>query len=504
MSFTGTIFRYAAIFFIATFSIFQASAQTSSDEYERLYDFLSGYLKNDQELLKRSLIAQSKQLSQKVASIENGTALELTSGNVKITSRNGDTKIELEPKAELSLPFLKDAKLNADIPIEIEDGEKRVSDGELSAGIALISGACASRHAKLLKAERARKEAERAVKDRAIAAEKEFYTKLKKLYDYAISAIDEKNDLYEDTFDLAEIAAKGYGKDSAKYSSAYMEVQADLLDTVQKMRRLERETAIFARRCGFSYKITDLSDTSTIPELEGALKSVLDFLPDAIPSVKALDARSFPKDAYAQKESALYSQKLGALERQADSSVTFRAVGLYTLNDSACESDTAGGGLSLAVRGLSAYAGVALPTSTKLFPDTEPVSTDKSPVYTFSLALSPNDFRTEHLERKQHEINAELENNAISSADDSYENDVLEKELNLKDIEWAHRSYSRNYELYSALERDMMSWRGAVKVSEFDYIEARDKCDIAALNLLVNAAEYIIYNNETKLLFHAD
>jgi hypothetical protein len=50
----------------------------------------------------------------------------------------------------------------------------------------------------------------------------------------------------------------------------------------------------------------------------------------------------------------------------------------------------------------------------------------------------------------------------------------------------------------------MMSWRGAVKVSEFDYIEARDKCDIAALNLLVNAAEYIIYNNETKLLFHAD
>ena len=124
MSFTGTIFRYAAIFFIATFSIFQASAQTSSDEYERLYDFLSGYLKNDQELLKRSLIAQSKQLSQKVASIENGTALELTSGNVKITSRNGDTKIELEPKAELSLPFLKDAKLNADIPIEIEDGER--------------------------------------------------------------------------------------------------------------------------------------------------------------------------------------------------------------------------------------------------------------------------------------------------------------------------------------------------------------------------------------------
>ena len=145
-----------------------------------------------------------------------------------------------------------------------------------------------------------------------------------------------------------------------------------------------------------------------------------------------------------------------------------------------------------------------LPTSTKLLPDTEPVSTDKSPVYTFSLALSPNDFRTARLERKQHAINEELENIAISSADDSYENDVLEKELNLKDIEWAHRSYSRNYELYSALERDMVGWRATGKVSEFDYIEARDNRDIAALNLLINEAEYIIYNNETKLLFHAD
>ena len=58
--------------------------------------------------------------------------------------------------------------------------------------------------------------------------------------------------------------------------------------------------------------------------------------------------------------------------------------------------------------------------------------------------------------------------------------------------------------MYEKLEKDMASWYRQGIVTENDYLDARDNCQKAAINLLVNAVDVILFNDETRLLFHTD
>ncbi|MCR5725681.1 MAG: hypothetical protein K6G80_11410 [Treponema sp.] len=483
--------------------LFSASAASDS-EYQRLHEFLAGYLQNDLELQKLSLTVQSKQLLLDSTKIDNGISLTLASGTVTVrTTGSSYTKVTFEPTATLSLPQLNDTTVSADVPVTVLDGEKTVSDATLSLSTAIISNAAKSRKVTLLKAERALLEAKRNAQDRALAAEKAFYTELKTLYGYAVTVIGEKNDLLDDSDSFRKIVAQGYSKDSAAYRKSLLTVQHDIFDTAQAQRKLERETANFARKCGIPYTLPLTTEGSTLAELELAYQNAMAFLPDALPVVEGIDVLSFEKADYAAIESSLWSHYIGDKEREADGTFSLKATGTYTFNNTGVDSDTVGTGLALSWNGLTASAGVALPTGTKVLTG-EDASDSKNPVYTFSLALVPNTFRQASISSKQDVIDGQLEKIAVASAEDSYETDVFTQQTSLRDLLWSKHLYAEENNMYTALEKDMKAWLSEGIVTQADYFDARDNRDKTRLNILINAAEFIIYNNTTRLLFHTD
>lgn len=493
-----------AFVWLCVFAGQQTFAQNAAeDDYKRLYQFLAGYLAHDLELQKLSLTAQAKQLSLDSTKISSSLALSLSTGTVTIQSTDAGTTVTLSPNATLELPLQNDTAVSVKMPLTITSDSKTVKNGTIELSTGIITGTAKTKRVTILQAERALLEAQRAAEDRALAAEKAFYTELKKLYGYAVTVIDEKNDLQDDDDSFRKLITQGYSKDSAKYRQSFLTLQHDVFDTVQAQRRLERETASFARRCNISYDFPLTTEGSTLAEIEQAYRAAIEFLPVALPQAEGLDVLSFPEEAYTETESATWSKYIAELKRAADCDLTLKATGTYTFNDTSANSDTIGAGLSLDWNGLTASAGVALPTGTKML-DAAEASDSKNPLYTLSLGWSPQTLRQAKIDREQEKIDRKLEDIAIKSARDNYESDVFSKQTSLRDLMFSRHLYTEEVDMYTQLEKDMQKWYEQGIVSRADYFDTRDNRDKARLNLMINAAEVIIYNNETRLLFHTD
>ena len=209
-----------------------------------------------------------------------------------------------------------------------DDTNRTFSTTKLSASIDLYSDAMQKRKITLLKAERSVLEARRKLQDGYLSAEKDFYTSIKKLYNTAIDITTAQKDLYDDQLSLETLKAQGYKKTSPKYRSANMKVLSDQRSIQIKQRELERETKIFASKCGVSYDGSD----------------ALSFLPRAIPDVQAVDVLSFGKENYAGIESAVWTKHINELSREADKTVNISANAGYTFNNDIADSDTVDAG----------------------------------------------------------------------------------------------------------------------------------------------------------------
>ena len=490
--------------FVSLFTLCALQAVAAEDgDYKRLYEFLAGYLAHDLELQKLSITAQSKLLALDSSRITNGIALSLSTGTVTVRSTGGGTRVSFEPQATLSLPMQNDTTISANVPVTVVDGEETISNAKLSVTTGVITGAVKTKRLAVLQAERALLEAERAAHDRALAAEKAFYTELKALYGYAVTAITEKNDLFDANESFRTVVVKGYSKESAQYRQSFLNLQSAMLDALHAQRNLERNAAIFARKCGITYPHPPTTEASSFEECELAYRAAMDFLPFAVPAVDGVDVRSFPREAYTATESALWAKRLAELKRDADYELTLKATGSYTFNDTSANSDTVGAGLSLDWNGFTASAGVAVPTGAKLL-DSGEAGDDKSPIYTLSLGWTPATRRQAAISREQDKLDMQLEEIAIQSAAEAYESAVFDKQTSLRDLLWSRHFYSEQLDMYTQLEKDMRSWLDQGIVTRASYFDTRDNRDKAQLNLLINAANFIIYNNETKLLFHDD
>ena len=77
----------------------------------------------------------------------------------------------------------------------------------------------------------------------------------------------------------------------------------------------------------------------------------------------------------------------------------------------------------------------------------------------------------------------------------------MEKLTERSDLAWSEKSYAEEYEMYSQLEYDMDKWLSQGSVTESDYLDAANNRDKAQINILINAVEKIIYNNNVKMMF---
>ncbi|WP_407426937.1 hypothetical protein [Treponema sp.] len=490
--------------------------QFSSAE-NNLQTLLFSYLKNDLTLQKYTLTAQVKALDYDSTKVENGFELTLSTGTVKVQTSSDGTKYTFTPSASVSLPQLNDTSLSVTLPMTKKSGYSSGSengtfldDGNIKLSTGIITSAPLKRKISLLEAEREYIEAKRNAQNQALTVENEFYTNLKELYGYVNDVLSAKNELYDDELDLRVLEVQGYSKTSASYRTKYLECQSDRRDVTEALRKLERETAVFAMKCGAEYnRVFDPKsfDSQKADETgEAALASVMDFLPKEIPSVELDDVLNYKSENYTDTESALWSKYISDLKRKSDYNLELSAYAGYTFNESASKYDTVDSGITFDWRGISASAGVSVPTGQNLFPlkSTESGIASKSPVYTFAVSISPNTWRLASINKKQDALNEKIDEITIKSASDDYETDLIDKLTERGDLNWSEKSYAEEYDMYSQLEYDMDNWLKQGSVTKSDYLDAANNRDKAQMNILINAVEKIIYNNEVKLMFVRD
>lgn len=500
------------IFFILIFSLFLRTFSFFAEEnenYERLNELLSGYLAGDLELKKAVLEAQSKRLSLKSTQIENGFSVSLSTGTVSITTDSaGKSVVKVSPELSVDLPAYSDSSVSVSIPYTGGNGSSYVSGGSFSGTVGIVSSAPKERNVKILEAERSLTEAKRAVETRALKAEKEFYEKLKKLYNYAIAIHTAKNDLYDDSLDLRVLETQGYSKNSAKYRQALLQVKSDERDVQEQQRLLEKETALFAKKCGIEYKLSSETENLWIKKEAGenAYMASISFLPEFIPKVEPEQIFDYAKENYSEVESAVWNEYLAQLKRDAENDFSLSATGEYKFNSTQSNYDDAGAKLNFGWKGFSANAGFYVPTGQNLLPENENLTGSKndSPYFQFGFSVSPNERRLWKIEKEQDSIDEETEKIALKAAFDDYETDVLDKVSTLSDIKWSENSYSEQFDMYTQLADDMERWFNEGSVTESDFKDAVNNREKTRFYLMINAIDLLIYNNEVKLLFVND
>lgn len=466
--------RFLFLTAVAVISVAKAISQPS----------LSSYLNNDLELQRLALEVKKSELSNQKTSIENGLDVTLSTGTASFKFNGSDTSVSFTPSAKVAVPQASNLSIQASSRIKIENGSDNTADTSISLGVDLISGTALNRKITLMKAERSLLEARRALQNRALEAEKEYYSELKSLYTTASSITSLQKDMYKDTIDFESVKAKGYATSSAKYRQAEMKVVSDKHEVEKKIHSLEHDCAVFASKCGKDFT------PGTKPE---------DFLPETIGHSEPVFISSFNKEDFTKIENARYKQQLAELQRRADKDFSLTATAGYTFKNSNTsfdstekKSDTLDAGLNATYKGLTLGAGINVPTD------------GSNPTYTASATVKPNTFRTASIKEKTNSYNIEEEEIAIKSAEDDYETALVDKQSELNDLAWSKKTNSETYELYSKLTDDMKILYDQGLVKETEYLDAYANKQAYHFKMLINDIELIIYNNSTKLLFCRD
>ena len=204
---------------------------------------LAGYAENDIELkeldvkLRRALLAEQKTVG------ENTVNLSLSTGTMTFTADGKNTSVSVSPEIKLTLPSLNNTEIKAEVPSSLQTADGSVSKSQLSqAGVSLstdiVSSAKSVRNLANEKARRTTELARRALENRFLQVEKNFWTQLRALYTEATAAAKLQDILLSSKKELASVQTQGYEKGSSKYRGAELKVKTDEHELEKKRREL--------------------------------------------------------------------------------------------------------------------------------------------------------------------------------------------------------------------------------------------------------------------------
>ena len=444
-----------------------------------VFKLLSGYIENDITLQKLTSSVKYSQLQSDISDISDGWSFTLETGTVSvITGEN--SKVTLTPSASLSLPNANNFTVNLETSLTYSDSKVSVQDSSLSFNTDIISSTSLVHKITKLKNERNILEAKRNLQNGFVESEKNFYSGLNSLYSKAVSLITSQLTLYEDQISLEELKASGYSESSSKYRTAKLTVLSDQYQVQEYQHELERQTKIFADKCGIDYQGDE----------------VMTFLPSDIPSVKAINITDFNRECYTSIESARWTHYINTLSRQSSSIIGLNLTTGYTKDNSTTDTDTLDAGSTFSVNstGLILQGGISVPVFTDSF----------SPVYTFGISFDPNELRTIPLNRKVNRIESDQEELDIKDAMSDYETSVIEKTTSLSDLMWQKESDNEYYTMYKQMEEDYKKYFDLGIISESEYKQSQANRQKYEIEIIINKIDFLIYNAETKLLFTRD
>lgn len=435
---------------------------------------LSGYLEKDLELKRLALEAQKSNLSLKSTKIDTGFSITLATGTISVYNDGNDYCVKMTPQAKALLPIASNLSVSAQTKIDSSTQNENVTDTKLSLGVDILSGAMLARKLTLMKATRAATVATRNLKNQAVTCEKEYYTQLKSLFSAYSAILKEEKDLYDDKIDFDDTKAKGYSTTSSKYRLAQMKVETDEHSIDVLTRKLQKDCAVFANKCGTTFNDGDTFES---------------FLPMEIPAVTPVDINLFNADTYKDTESALYAHNEGVLSRAADKNFTLKAAAGYTFNNSTIYEDTVDASLTMGVAGLDVTAGLSMPVNST------------TPVYTGGVTFTPSEIVKRTYTNKTKKATNETELITIEKARQNYDNVLIDRTKSLIDLLWEKKTNAQSFSLYTDVERDMKQNFDAGFITESAYLSSKTSREDYRINMLINDIDLIIYNDEVKLLF---
>lgn len=461
----------SAIFFACTFSFIYAE--------EKIEDLLAGYFKNNLDLLTLSADLKNAILNDKSTEISNGFSIQLASGTISIYHKD-TTEISFAPNASINIPQANNLTASVSSSIKLIDGTKDKATTKLSLSTDLISGNKAKRSITLEESKRAILVAQRNLQNGFVNAETEFYENLKNLYKIGMNITSAQKDLYEDNLDFEQIQTQGYSTGSTKYRLAKMEVLSSQRKVDLYQHELERETRIFAGKCGY-----------TVPA------KAADFLPAIIPQVEALNIKDFPKENFTKTENAVWNAYINQKKRDAEYDFSLSANAGYTFDNEIKTNDfkdtvDIGTSFTWLKTGLTANAGVSFPTDSF------------EPKYIFGFTIVPNQFRLNKISKEQRAVAENKEKIQITSSKADYVTAVISQRSTLSDLKWNKEKNKEIFDMYDDLEKDsaVNLKKGYITESEYNSVKANK--ENYRIQCLIDDIELILYNNKTKLYFTRD
>lgn len=490
---------YAAfILFSITPCVAEKTDGLFSDE-EKILSLLKEYLSNDRELQKLTITAEENALSLQKEKINQGISVSLSSGKMTFNETNGVTKFSVKPNISVDLPDSKTSITVSSNPV-IETGsstETKLNNTGINFNTELISNTKLTQKISLMEKQRSLLEAERAVKQRAVSAEKEFYTELKNLLNEAKNVLSERQTLYEKELNLKTVMAQGYEPNSANYRNAEFSVRSANRTLEETKREYIRLQNSFVLKCNDE------------EELYSTFEEAWNFLPQKVPAVIPLEFTSFSKENYSEIENALWKKDLGCLKRTHEKQFTLSANAGYTFNNTFGEEElltkqksagknTIDTGLGLQWKGLTADAEVNVPVD--LFSGNQ----NDIPSFSLSFGYKPNESKLNKITEQQKLLDEKKDELTLEAAYESYDKNAVSFKSKLNDLLWAKETYAQDLQSNIESEKNMAQWFAKGVISESDYIPEVVNRDKAKIDCLVNAVDFIIYNDEVKLFFFED
>lgn len=460
--------------------LFFAAATVRAED--GIAELLAGRIEYDSELKTRAIELRQAELSQSQTALTNGFSVKLNTGTLFFRFA-GERSFEAEPSISLELPAANNAALTVSSPLLVSSGDGvTASNTAFTLSVDITGNDRKKRTVELLQAGRAVTEAVRALQNRALETEKEFYQALRGLYEQE-AALHTKNETrWTEELEFARVRAQGYDEGSATFRTARMELAKAEREALEAERLLRRNIAVFARDCG---------------------RETLAALPQSVPAPSSGDLLSlaaFDRSRYTELESAEWRRYINNLSREADGELGVRVEGGGTLNNTAFQSGTGDGthslnaGVSLSWRGLTLSGGLEFPLGAGA----------DSPAIKLSVGMDSKSLLSAPLKRQQNALAAQKELIEIENSGRTWDDLLAETDRNRSDLLWQRDERAEQFELYSELEADMRGWfeRGIIPESEYRRAEANK--ENARYNCLITDTDMILYQIEVSLYIIAE
>ena len=460
---------------------------------------LASYLEQDSDLKNLALELKKAKLNQQSTQLDKSFTIKLSTGDMTMTFGDNNS-FSVKPGVNATIPELNNLGVNVSSQLSVADGKTSFDSASATVSVDIISSNKANRDISLLKSERSVLEAERNLTAKASDKEKSFYKSLSNLLSSISNIVQKQNSIIDDFNSLEKIKLQGYASTSSTYIKAQMKLDSSERELESSIHTLIRDYKLFYLSCGLEIEIPEDTD-------------LRELIPEDIPQVEAEDVTAYPAENYTQIESNLWNQTINQMTRDASTKLTLSANGGYSYrNTNNGGSNTVSAGVSGSYEGLSVSASVNVPISSGSSSSSAGGSgsgamgagssgASASPSVTLGITYTPTTSRKNKISDQLTEISIEQEQMKIDSAWSSYESAVREKQLKLEDIKWDAQTNQKNYEMYSAVEAEMLDYYKKGLISEKDYTSATINTLQAKVKGLINRIDLIVYNDEVKAMF---